>query len=521
VRPLTRAEALRDRHETLCFARAFPKSAAALRRTERELAGFERRVRPVKGELENTGIAGTVYRYPFNYRMTQWLAARYRRAVAIDWPAYKRHEWDEIAGVLSLCVAWAENEGLDDDDVPSWDWIALAHQGERRTDLRWLLDVLGRGGFEPEVERYLFESLSLPLTWDLAGCPDAVTHARLPVRRVFYHRELRRERPPDFAAAVRRPSGSLRLVAPPAADRIIDAARAALSQREREFHVIVHANREETYRFEAGRGFEIYVFGLIRPLRLTLEADYGAILIKNGVPIGYGYAAIAFDRADIAINIFPTYRAGESPWVFTRFAALFHQHFGAQKLMMRRYQLGWQNPEGIEAGSFWFYYKLGFRSLDARVRRLADAEAARLARRSGARSSPLTLRRLARSDMVLCLDDTPVERYRDVDLKRVGLAVTRLVERKFGGDRRRAVDALAARVARALGVPRIAAMKPRLAPVAALIPDLARWSATEKRRLAAVLLAKEGRREGPYVLAMLRHARFRAFLEARFGSRST
>jgi len=55
---------------------------------------------------------------------------------------------------------------------------------------------------------------------------------------------------------------------------------------------------------------------------------------------------------------------------------------------MRRYQVGWQNPEGIETGSFWFYYKLGFRPIDARVRELAAVEAARLARRRGARTDP-------------------------------------------------------------------------------------------------------------------------------------
>ena len=513
---MSRAEALIERHEALCFARAFPKNAAGLRRTLRELSDFERRARPVRGELDNSGIAGTAYRYPFNFRMSQWLAERYGSAVTVDWAAYKRHTWDEIAGMLSLTVAWAENEGLDDDDVPSWDWIAFAKKGDRRSDLQWLLAMLERRGFEPAVAQHLFEGLSLPLIWDLSGCPDAVTHARLPVPRVFYHRELRRERPKDFAAEVRRGVAPLIRLTPARAGRIIDAARAALSQREREFHVIVHANNDETYRFDAGRGLEIYVFGLVRPLRLTLEADYGAVLIKNGVPIGYGYAVLLHDRADIAINIFPTYRAGESPHVFTQFAALFHHHFGAQKLVMRRYQLGWQNAEGIDAGSFWFYYKLGFRAMDARVRRLADEEAARLARRAGARSSPGMLRRLARSDMVFCLDGMPVERFRDFDVKRVGLAVTRMIERRFGGDRRRAVRELSARVSRALGVARIAAGDTRLAPVAALIPDLARWAPADKRRLAAAMLAKEGRLEGAYVRAMLRAGRFVEFLRKRF-----
>jgi len=494
--------------------RAFPRNAEELRRALRGLGGFERLARRVKDELENTGIAGTRYRYPFNHHMARWLTDRYGKAVTIDWPAYKRHQWDDIAAALSLTVVWAENEGLDDDDVPSWDWIAWAKKGDRRSDLAWLLDTLRARGLEPEVERHIFESLDLPIVWDLADCADAVTHARLPVRRPFYTRALLSERPRDFAAEVRRPVEPLQLVKPRRAVPIIDAARAALSQREREFHVVVHANPQETYRFDAGRGLEIFVFGLVRPLRLTLEADFGAVLIRNGVPIGYGYAVLLFDRADIAINIFPTYRAGESPYVFGRFAALFHHHFGAQKLIMRRYQLGHQNPEGIEAGSFWFYYKLGFRPVDARVRRLAEGEAARLARRAGARSGEEMLRRLARSDMVLCLDGTPVERFRDVDVKLPGLAVTRLIERRFHGERTRALEAMTTQASRALGV-KVAG---RITPIAALIPDLARWPLADRRHVAAAILAKEGRREGPYVKALRRADRFRRFLLARFAS---
>jgi hypothetical protein len=99
----------------------------------------------------------------------------------------------------------------------------------------------------------------------------------------------------------------------------------------------------------------------------------------------------------------------------------------------------------------------------------------------------------------------------------VGFAVTREIERRYDGDRQRALEGMSARVARALGVARIAKVQPRLAPVAALIPDLARWSPGDKRRLAAALLAKEGRREGAFMRAMLRAERFTDFLTARFG----
>ena len=507
------ADALLARHRRLCFQRAFPRSAREARRAEQALAGFERLAAARREELSNTGIAGTAYHYPFNYAMTRWLRERYGRAVEIDWAAYRRRPWDDVAALLSLVVVWAENEGLDDDDVPSWEWIRAARgPADRRTDLAWLLDQLAAQRHPPALAAHLFESLNLPIRWDLSGCRDAVTHARLPARP-FYHRRLMTARPADFAAEVRRAPGPLRLLSPERADRIVDAARAALSQREREFHVIVHANRREVYRVEAGRGLEIYVIGLAPALRLTLESDYGALLVKNGVPIGYGYAVLLFDRADIGINIFPCYRGGESAYAFHRFCAVFHAHFGSRAFVMRRYQLGHQNPEGIEAGSFWFYYKLGFRPLARAVRAPAEAEARRLERSPGARSGAGTLRRLARSDMVLAVDGRGPDDFRDVDVKAVGLAVTRDIRLRHHGDRGRARRAWAGAVAGAL---RAAAVPERLAPVAALVPDLGRWPEEERRRLLALLRAKELPRERPFVLAMLRHEKWRRWLLATF-----
>jgi len=510
---VTAAEALLARHERLCFQRAFPRNARELRRAERELAVIERRAARHRDRLRDTGIAGTTYHYPFNHAMARWLRERYGRAVEIDWPAYRRRPGgDDVADLLALFVAGAESEGIDAEDLPSWDWVRAAKGArDRRTDLGWLLDLLAAQRLPPPVESHLFESLNLTLRWDLAGCRDAVTHARLPARP-FFHRTLLTGRPDDFLREVRRAPGPLQPLAPARAERVIHAARAALSQREREFHVIVFGHRREVYRVDAGRGLEIYVIGLVPAERLTLESDYGALLVENGVPIGYGYAVLLFDRADVGINVFPTYRGGESAYVFHRFCAVFHHHFGARKFVMRRYQVGWQNPEGIEAGSFWFYYKLGFRPLSAAVRQRAEAERARLERRgAGARSRPEVLRSLARSDLLFATDGTSPEAFRDLDLTRVGLAVTRLIRTRFGGDRPRALRETARQVARALRRP-ARAIPERLAPVAALVGDLARWEPAERRALAALLRAKEAPRERSFVLAMRRHARWRRWL---------
>ena len=64
------------------------------------------------------------------------------------------------------------------------------------------------------------------------------------------------------------------------------------------------------------------------------------------------------------------------------------------------------------------------------------------------------------------------------------------------------------------------AVSGRLAPVAALVPDLARWEPAERRGLLALLRAKEGPRERPFALGMLRHARWRDWLLAAFPTRA-
>ncbi len=74
------AERLQAEHDRLCFLRAFPASARELRRAERELAGFERRALRRRDDLFNSGIAGTRYFYPWNFRMARWLSDRYGRA---------------------------------------------------------------------------------------------------------------------------------------------------------------------------------------------------------------------------------------------------------------------------------------------------------------------------------------------------------------------------------------------------------------------------------------------------------
>ena len=53
-------------------------------------------------------------------------------------------------------------------------------------------------------------------------------------------------------------------------------------------------------------------------------------------------------------------------------------HCGARQLVVSSYQVGDGNDEGLDSGSFWFYYKLGFRPVRTAVRATAERERARV-----------------------------------------------------------------------------------------------------------------------------------------------
>jgi hypothetical protein len=153
------------------------------------------------------------------------------------------------------------------------------------------------------------------------------------------------------------------------------------------------------------------------------------------------------------------------------------------------------------------------------VQKLADEEQAKITRDPSYRSPLAVVRRLARSSLWLSLegDDEPPTR---VTGARVAALVTGRIAREFGGDRRAAVGATAARMAVVLGAARWRSWPPgerrafeRLALVAALVPDVARWPVSDRRRLVALMRAQGAPDQEGYERLLRRHRRWRASLE--------
>ena len=527
--PMIRADVLAAYHDLLMFLRAYPDGAAILAEAERQLRAFAARIEAhkaarhgaVASAFTDSGIVGTPVSNVFTYRFVGAIARLYPGHLEIDWNAYRKSDTANVLAVLSPTVSWHEIDAIDnDDDFDPQAWLRLGRDPEHGDALDALLGLLATSGFAWPLQEILYESAEIPVLWTLSDFEASRTGRRVPFERIIYQRGQAVGRTSDLRADLARPTAPLRLLPPAQRREYVRAIVEVLGSRCRELYPLIGASPEEVYLHEPGRGVQIVVYGSRFEIRLPLEASHGYMLVKNGVPIGYGFGAMLFERCEMAINIFPEFRAGESSFIIERLLHLFVAHFGARALVIRPFQIGDDNEEALESGAFWFYHKLGFRPMLPRVRALAEQEQARIAADRTYRSPSKTLRKLAKSDMFFHLDAGKMDGYRELSVARVGYAVTAFIAREFGGDRRLAERASVQRVARLLEITdwrrwsaaEIAAFH-RMAPLLACLPGVARWSLRDRRQLARIMRAKGSRRERDYALLASRHRRFRDTVE--------
>ena len=517
-RDIRSARLLLRYHETLCFLRAYPDSPALLRASEEELQNFGTRVALAAGDgyapeaLRNTGIAGTVVEYPFDFDMALWLAAKFPDDVLIDWEAYNDAETDSLATVLPLLASWIENDNLDDPEQGTEDWVTVA-AGSKQKDFRWFLSSLTAAPFRREIQSYLYEQIELPLQWHLGDSEVSRSRARYSAKRTTYQRGPIQRPKGGFRREIVRSLPPLRPLPKREANNVIDLTRGALLVRQRELYPVDHANPAEVFLVDAGRGIQVAIIGTTPEFRLPLEADYAAFLIKNGLPIGYGVGAVLFDRVEIAINVFDTFRGGEAAYILAQFFRIFHHHFGVTNFIIRRYQIGYENEEGLAAGAYWFYYKLGLRSFDEEIAKLAEEEFEKIKADKRYRTPRKTLKKLALSDMYMRLDpDAGV--YEELSLSKLSLAATERIGAYYDGDRAAAVRAATRRLSKILNAPDWKTWAPdeqesfrRLSVLFDVIPDLESWPKRDKKALVQIMRAKGKPGETEYARRLLRHKR--------------
>ncbi len=497
-------------HETLLFLRAYPRTPEVARLADTILFAFAGRVARLRAagvdlepfaEPEVSGIAGTDLTAVFSFEVARSLVKRHPRAIRLAWDAHD--EIDRVGADAPHLAPLIREEWPVEAHVPFERWLAAARP-RAEIELPWLLDRLRAIAPERTAERY--NAMGLPLTFEI-GSRVSRSRQRAPMRGLFCHTEpLIARRDISLARELAAPPLAIERLVPADARKMLDLILDTSAMRFRELYGFSHPDEANVFSADAGRGVEIVFFGVPPRWRLPLRAYHAGMFFKNGVPAGYVELLSFFDRAEVGFNLYYTFRDGESAWLYARLLHLFHQVLGVICFSVDPYQIGDENAEAIDSGAFWFYRKLGFRPVDPNLAALAEREEERIARTPGYRSSRRTLQRLATGYVLFEGPGAEAGQWDRFSIRNAGLAATRALAARFGGDTGRMSRAASRFAARHFGVESASG----LALVLSVIPGVASWSPAEKKVVAAILRAKERGSETHYLRLMQRHDRLRA-----------
>jgi hypothetical protein len=468
---VTGADSIGRLHETLLFLRAYPASRVVMRKADRLLNAFARRIDEVDAytSAEISGIAGTRVSAIFSHEVARRLAGRHRRRLELNWEGYEAPL--SLPPVLLRKLSLLGEDWPVEANVPFEQWLGLR-------GLDWLLD---------ELDADAYDSLRIALTWELGSAATTRSRARWRGPRVYYH----------DGPLLRRSEVSLsdHLAGPPLPVRRLDAGESARlldfiletsAVRYRELYGFTWPDRKQVWWADGGRGVEICLFGVPPEHRLPLRAYHAGMFFKNGVPIGYFETLSLFERAEIGFNLYFTFREGETAYLYARLLKLLRQMLHVTAFSVDPYQIGLHNEEAIESGAYWFYRKLGFRPVNAAILNLTQHEESKLAATPGYRTPPGTLRRLATGGLIY----NGAPDWDNFSVRQLGLRVART-----SGD-----------------------AAPWLATLAA-IPDFSTWGAQDRLAIQQIVKARMGATELRYLRLMQRHSKLRAAL-LRLGSTS-
>jgi len=415
-----------------------------------------------------------------------------------------------------------EEDAFVEANVPYKRWLHAASAGSVK-DLVWLVqrfESLAKSDKKTGKEiAELFDGQKLYVSWT-PPYRASRTGMRIPAQKIFYHHEpLIRRSDISLKDELEKPLTSLSRLSSKQGEAMLDMARAASTVRYRELYGFTHGDPDRVFKTNIGRGVDVFIMGVPPNRRLPLRAYHAAMIFKNGVPVGYFEGISLFERMESGFNLYYTFRAGETAWLFARTLNIFRHLCGVTAFSLDPYQIGYENEEGIESGAFWFYRKLGFRPTNPNVMRLVLNEERKMGARPGYRTSAKTLRKLAQGSMIFELDRNPDKSgpgdWDRFQVRKIGLAVTRIMAERFAGDAKKFRAAALEGLMRELGRNANdwqAAKLPVLSDFAvalSLVEDLTQWNEDEKKALVKVIQAKATSDESRYLKLMQKHARLR------------
>jgi hypothetical protein len=511
-------------HEALLFLRAFPQAPSLVPRMEKLLKTLHRRVENLRqfdadmsafDDFDTSGIAGTSMQDTLSFEVARWLVRRIPRHVEIAWDDY----WEDynaeraIGTTLPRFIPLLHEDSDVEANIPWRQWLDAARGRER--SLEWLIRRFEQLPVSDRARAELYDSLRLPIRWNLNNLRLSRTRNWSRPRRFFYHTEpLIARSQVSLARELAQPAPKLTRPSRREGEKAMHTIREIMVVRYRELYGTTLGDANSVVRADLGRGVVMHLWNLPANRRLPLRAYVAGFTLKNGVPINYVEAIGLCEWIEVGFNTFYTFRQGETAWIYAQALRCLRAFTGATTFSVYPYQIGQNNEEAIDSGAFWFYRKLGFRSGRRDLEQLAKREEQRIAANPQHRTSRATLKRLAEAHVFFELSQ-PVGQWDTFSMRHLGLRVNRRMAREFNGDSDRIRRISVAAVGRALGVnssrwnPAERNALENWSLALALTPDLAGWSRQEKLDVVNIIRAQASAHEMRYLRLTQHHPRLR------------
>ncbi|MCK6641898.1 MAG: hypothetical protein L6Q81_17615 [Bacteroidia bacterium] len=425
------AESLVGYHDALLFIAAYPSSESLYREACSRLDKFASLIRRFNSKhknsfekLINSGIDGTEVQGAFTLPLLHQFVSLYPDSISL-------HSFGETSGdagdILKPFVLPTESDLCDTD-------LSIEELAEklfgRKKQLHKLVELFSTERVPETICENQFSKLNAFATLKLNSELRGRTTARLACNKPFAHKEfIRKADPVAFVNSALPAHVDLSISEKVALRRTAMCMLASLS---RETDPITLSEDSDLEYFELERGVSVALFSTRASRRMPIDSYIGYMLFKNGIPLAYGGSWIFGNRALFGINIFEPFRGGESNLIILQLLRVYRQNFGIDSFSVEPYQYGKDNPEGIASGAYWFYYKLGFRSDDRQLRKLADVEMKHMKKNSEYRSSSKVLTNFTASNITWVVDASAKI---VPDPAKVSAAITKNILKASDGDR--------------------------------------------------------------------------------------
>jgi hypothetical protein len=425
--PLLTSKSLQDYYEILIFLVAYPSNKSELSLVEKELKRCTAFVKKNKAKcadiFSNSGLPFTPYISRYSHDCNCRLLSLPYADVSLNGFENSSIELGEalkhtlpIIEISDASAGWKNNELLDVLNIPI------------RNRLQFICSELAKLNNTPFIKDHFFDGLGLYTEINPKSPTLSKAFNRLNFAKPFFHSSILKKF--DFNSLINSPLPVQTELSVENKTSLISVIENSLTILGRETDPITYMDSRSLRYFELDHGISVAIYGMTAERQLPLESYVGYTLFKNGLPSAYGGAWIFGEAAYFGINIFESFRGGESGFVLCQLLRVYRQAFKVNYIEVEPYQYGLNNPEGIQSGAFWFYYRFGFRPVDKSLAALAAKETIKLSKVKWYRTSEKILLSFTESNIALNFNKKTPVKVQDVALK-----ISQLINKKYKGDR--------------------------------------------------------------------------------------